>query len=110
MQQNVQKNLNCPVKGSLKEIEYFTCPEYRRRILLIKDKFDEPAVLTLYVGHPPCTDFTGAGIADLIVNYLVKEVGLTKEFILAALRNCAYDGECLTLKVCGLWSLKIELE
>ena len=54
VQQNVQKNLNCPVKGSLKEIEYFTCPEYRRRILLIKDKFDEPAVLTLYVGNPPC--------------------------------------------------------
>ena len=82
VQQNVQKNLNCPVKGSLKEIEYFTCPEYRRRILLIKDKFDEPAVLTLYVGNPPCTDFTGAGIAKLILSYLVKNVSLTKELII----------------------------
>ena len=45
-------------------------------------KFDEPAVLTLYVGHPACTDFTGAGIAKLILSYLVKNVGLTKELIL----------------------------
>ena len=29
VQQNVQKNLNCPVKGSLKEIEYFTCPSLK---------------------------------------------------------------------------------
>ena len=48
------------------------------RILLINNKFDKPAVLTLYVGHPACTDFTGAGIADLIVNYLVKDARLSK--------------------------------
>jgi len=29
IQQQVHKNLGCPVKGSLKEIEYITCPEYK---------------------------------------------------------------------------------